>query len=244
MARKSRRANIDKSKPDKESFSKTIRQVEKCLESYYRLDMQVSACQFTLEKDSYTDLVKRDPESRAEVCLVSDQQTPDEAFLGIYFSDDIKNTLNQAPPQTGLTRDNLDAFTVVIEELSHFHLICQRSLQNRKVSKLELEWQAEIDKVLVSSLTLMKQEGSYYIRQLLGLLFDQAIVNPRPPYPEAHKLAGKFWKKALDHGIGETIPLTDGNFQQFMVRNYHNPLQEKSPFSPGAVCWLAKKNTP
>ena len=54
--------------------------------------------------------------------LVYQDPAHDELQLGLYFQNDIMENLTLNNPTDSLTHSNLDAFCVVVEELSHFHL--------------------------------------------------------------------------------------------------------------------------
>ena len=231
--------------PEKESgFTRAVIHAETCLSDYYELNPPSQALPFLVDREEFFQLTNRKPSSRAEVCLLrdTDHEDDDEGyFLGIYFSEQIRQTLTRKPPFESLTRENLDAFCVLVEELSHFHLILQRSVFQRQVSRLELEWQAEIDKVLVCALLLKEQAGSWNLDPLTHILFEEARLVNQSHYHEAHRQAAGFWRNVRAMGVGETLSLRGNVFRQFMKSNYHRPLQEKAPFSPGASYWQVKK---
>lgn len=219
-------------------FLDALHRTEDYLGQYYDLSLPLRAADFILEEKAFSDLTSRKAPSRGEVCLVCEENVSgsgEDAYLGIFFSEDIRQKLTEISPFLSLNRRNIDAFCVLVEELSHFHLICQRSARRREVSRLELEWQAEVDKVLLSALLLREQLGTWHIDDLTNLLFDQALVDPTPPYPEAHKQAEKFWRHAIRKGVGERISPVASDFHRFMLHNYHRPIQEKAPFSQGAL---------
>ena len=239
---------------DRESaFLDTLQLTEQYLGHYYGFDSATSAADYTIDEASRARLASGGRNPRAGVYLLKESgpasaeteegggSQQDSLFVGVYFSKEIKTRIIEAPPLQALSPQNLDAFSVLVEELSHFHLIRQRGAQEREVSRLELEWQAEIDKVLVPSLILREQTGLSHISPLIQAVFEQTTIDPTPPYPEAHKLAEKFWRQAFKEGIGRSVPVTDEGFRRFMARNYHLPIQEKSPFSPGAAYRPDKK---
>jgi hypothetical protein len=98
-------------------------------------------------------------------------------------------------PRAALTDANLDAFCVLVEEISHFHLILNRAQAGLEVTKLELEWQGEVDKLLVSGLFLERQSGQSYLLPLARKLYDLAAVTAVDDqlYEEATKYAARFW---------------------------------------------------
>ena len=228
-----RQQSIAKSEP----FTDLLEEVESFLTSYYGFDPLTTASHFLLEKELVSEsLVTSENEApRAAVCLqepspesADDQQ---ELFLGIYFEADLVAQVLSDNPLQSLNLKNLDAFCVLIEELSHFHLIFQRALQNREVSQLELEWQGEVDKFLFSAIVLLQQQGNPHLHQLKRVLFDSPEIVNHERYEAANKLAAQFWNGAISKGVGEKICLTSDYFREIMRVNYHKPLQETVPFT-------------
>jgi hypothetical protein len=67
----------------------------------------------------------------------------------IYYPNELIRTLEAAPPQRGLSDENVDAFATLVEELDHLLLIAERSLQDRPLTLFELELHANVSKHLV-----------------------------------------------------------------------------------------------
>ena len=216
-------------------FTNLLEQIESFLTSYYGFESP-TATDFLLEKETIADSLDS-PQSeapRAAVCVqetTSEQSDDPELFLGIYFETDLINRVLAENPLKSLNDKNLDAFCVLVEELSHFHLIFQRALQNREVSQLELEWQGEVDKFLFSAIMLLQQRGNPHLYQLRSVLFDKVDIVNHQRYEAANKLAAQFWDGAIAKGVGQKFCITSGYFKEFMRINYHKPLQETVPFT-------------
>ena len=173
---------------------------------------------------------------RSAVLVWQDQEDDGELHLGLYFRNQAIEPMTRACPLISLNHQNLDAFCLIIEEISHFYLIVQRALEKREVSKLELEWQAEIDKLLIAAWILEEQTGDPHLHQLAHSLFSTPIFSSEETrYQEASDQAAKLWYYALKNGIGTKISLFNPNFRRFMRTNYQKPLQEKIPFSQ--IAW-------
>jgi len=69
------------------------------------------------------------------------------------------------------------------------------------VSKLELEWQGEIDKLVVSALTLFAQHGDPCIEELQVLLHESSSISAVKEleglYTDANLFAIRFWRRIL-----------------------------------------------
>ena len=219
-----------------EPFTDLLEEVESFLTSYYGIDPLTTATDILLEKEHVADSLDTHASEapRAAVCLQESTNSPGddpELFLGIYFETELIDRVLSENPLRSLNHKNLDAFCVLVEELSHFHLIFQRALQNREVSQLELEWQGEVDKFLFSAITLLHQQGNPHLYQLKSVLFDKADIVNHERYEAANKLAAQFWEGVISKGVGQKICLTSDYFKEFMRINYHKPLQETVPFT-------------
>jgi hypothetical protein len=51
---------------------------------------------------------------------------------------------------TAWSHDQIAAFTLVAEEVSHFHYLLHHAHQGRQVSQFELELQGDVDKLLLT----------------------------------------------------------------------------------------------
>ena len=177
-----------------------VDRVEADLAEFYGFEPLCHAAEHLIDLDELRTVLGNQvtnlPEysARAAVFLSSDTNAQ-ELFIGIHFSDSISARLDVTNPLTRLDDDNLDQFCVIVEEVSHFHLILNRVSNEQIVSKLELEWQGEIDKLLVAALTLARQCGDSHILPLARRLYDQAeIVGlDRDLYWQATKRAARFW---------------------------------------------------
>ena len=184
-----------------------VERVEADLADFYGFDPLCRAADHLIDLDELRralgDQVTNLPEysGRAAVFLSSDTKAQ-ELFIGIHFSESISARLNITNPLTRLADENLDQFCVIVEEVSHFHLILNRLSNDQNVSKLELEWQGEIDKLLVAALTLTRQCGDGHILQLARRLYDQAEIVGfnRELYWQATKRAARFWYAELRRG--------------------------------------------
>ena len=194
-----------------------VDRVEAELAQFYGFEPLCRAAEHLIDLDELRaamgDRVTNLPEfsARAAVFLSADTRAQ-ELFIGIHFSDSISSTLTIADPLTRLADENLDQFCVIVEEVSHFHLILNRMAHEQNVSKLELESQGEIDKLLVAALTLARQCGDSHILPLARRLYDQAEIvgGDRELYWQATKHAARFWFAELRRSnmIGPELRVT------------------------------------
>lgn len=183
-----------------------IQKVELRLADFYGFHPQSEASQHLVTRDelqaSLGDAVARLPEfqGRGGVFL-QNGEAPNDLFIGIHLDDEIRTTLEQTDPLRRLDDGNLDEFCVLVEEVSHFHLILNRATVDQGVSKLELEWQGEVDKLLVCAMMLKEQQGDLHLEPLARRLYDTATIIAKDVelYWEATRHAARFWRETGRH---------------------------------------------
>ncbi len=178
------------------SFKDTLQGIEEELASVYGFLIEVSARDCLVDSDI---AIATAGENRAALLL---RQSPnqEEVQLGLYFRPELMATLESLDPFKKLDSENLDAFCVAVEEVSHFHLVSNRAQINQGVSLVELEWQGEIDKWLLAVSILQKQTGNPHLPQLTRLIFDGSIcytTRDQQLYEDAHRLAARYCYKLL-----------------------------------------------
>jgi len=171
-----------------------IETVEETLGSIYRFPLITSAVPFLMNKDQIVNESSEAQTPRAAVFLT---QVEDTMEIGIYIQDELLRILDTHNPHRELNAHNLDAYCVLIEELSHFHLLLHRSEIGRGVSKLELEWQGEIDKLLIAGLLMSEQKNESCFKDLYRSIFEESTVSSDPVYQEASHYAAKCWHRLL-----------------------------------------------
>ncbi|MBC7661662.1 MAG: hypothetical protein H7249_18350 [Chitinophagaceae bacterium] len=173
---------------------KLIQAVEEQLATLYRFPLVTSAVPFLMKSEQF----ERTGEARAPRAAVFFTQTSDTLDIGIFIDPELLDTLDAYDPKIQLSSHNLDAYCVLIEELSHFHLLLQRSEEGRGISQLELEWQGEIDKLLIAGLLMSEQRQTSCFQNLHRLIFEEGVlISQDPVYQEASHYAAKCWHRLL-----------------------------------------------
>lgn len=124
-------------------ISELVQRIESILESYYGFDAvaHASDCLMAHENSAHV-------ETHTGRLLVLSED--DQVFVGIEFSPSVVDDATSAfDPGRRVSASNIAAMLIVIEEVSHFHLLTQRVVHGLSVTQLELEWQAEVDKLVV-----------------------------------------------------------------------------------------------
>ncbi len=181
---------------NKPKLNEIVASVERELATVYAFAPVAAATDHLIQRDdihkTLGDTAKEQPEwhARGGVWLSGDES---DLFIGIHIDDAVTEHLTEHCPLTRLASHNLDAFCVVVEEVSHFHMILNRV--GRGVSKLELECQGEIDKLLVAARLLERQCGRPHLTALARVLFDEAHVvgADTATYEAATRYAARWW---------------------------------------------------
>lgn len=107
----------------------------------------------------------------SETLLMSEDG--DGLALSLYLDGELISRLESADPLSRLRADLLDDLWKVLEGLSHFNCVVWKASQDRCVSLLELELQAEIDKFVGTTLLALGQGRTELLDHLHGWLFDE-----------------------------------------------------------------------
>lgn len=197
-------------------LGRLITAVEDELSAYYAFPLLTSAAEHLISRDDLSKALdgraEKEPEwqARAGVWVLPDN-SDSSVFIGLQLDSDLASALAATDPQTSLVNANLDAFCILIEEVSHFHLLLNRINVERPVTRSELEMQGELDKLLICARTLKRQSGDYQVVALARTLYDHAqIVAADPePYIQATKFAARFWFARSDDGPDHARVRTD-----------------------------------
>lgn len=177
------------------SLKRTILAVESALAQSYGFTVRTSVIDCLVD----ATVAQRLRGNGRGAVLIYQEPESNEIELGVYFDPSITSRLQLSDPLQSLHGENLDSFCVLIEEISHFHLVANRASKGRGVSRLELEWQGEIDKVLLAGGVLLEQTGFSHLPQLAHLIFDQSVCfsSQTELYDEAVHYAARHWYQLI-----------------------------------------------
>jgi hypothetical protein len=118
--------------------------------------------------------------------------------LGLFIDRDVLARLARRDPLEALDEDNLRDYCTALEGVSHFHYLVWSVARGRKVSLLELELQAEVDKYATAVALLTQQQcgrfpGALHARMFHAVSFlPQLDAISRRRYEEANRPAARF----------------------------------------------------
>ncbi len=118
--------------------------------------------------------------------------------VSLFLDGEMLDRLEEAKPLDRLRAAHLDDLWQVLEGISHFNCVVYRAAQDRGVSLLELELQAEIDKFVSTVLLAVDQDRNDILSSLHGWLFEDVSfhegLDPEQldRYRAANDYAGRF----------------------------------------------------
>jgi hypothetical protein len=183
-----------------------IANLQKYLTDIYQADPGFEVTDFLITDPQLAKLLGYGalvPNTDESVLLSQDE---DGLALSLYLDEEMLARLTRDNPMDGLRTDQLDDLCKVIEGISHFNYIVWRAQQDKVVTLLELEMQAEVDKFVGTLLIALEQEDHDFARQLHGWLFDRVSFNPDldadqlERYRAANDFAARFC-----HGLRERL---------------------------------------
>jgi hypothetical protein len=149
------------------------------------------------DRSSLASLLPQHPhESADEQVFVV--QTADDVRVGVYIDGQVLERLTQADPLKALSDENLHDYCTALEGVSHFHYLMWSLKRQRKVSLLELELQAEVDKYAGAVALFTRQRDGRLPPELHARLFHAVSFLPhldaaaRERYEEANRHAARF----------------------------------------------------
>jgi hypothetical protein len=133
--------------------------------------------------------------------------------LSLFLDGELLQRLEDADPMSRLRTHLLDDLWQVLEGVSHFNCVVWKASQDRNVSLLELELQAEIDKFVSTVLIALGQGRSDLLGRLHGWLFeeisfrDDLDAEQRDRYRAANDYAARFCHALRAHLVrdAETV---------------------------------------
>lgn len=159
-----------------------VRKIDRALKALYNLDGTYNAEEFLIKRP-YVSNVSRGIHLDRMVANAALQgalfirpgmnRSSTEISLGIYLSEGVRKNLATLRrwPQSQWTWEQVDAFSIAAEEVSHFQYLLFHASSGRPVSQLELELQGEIDKFLLTYFAVMA--GKHFDERIFESLFEQ-----------------------------------------------------------------------
>lgn len=181
------------------------------LETLYRIDPQLAVDQFLI--DEHQRAVARPARAPREQVLVR-QDGDDDLGLGLFVDASALSNLERHDPGQRLDDRNFADFCVAVEGVSHFVYLARCASEDRRVSALELELQAEVDKFACCALLAANSlEPANDVTTWRRRLYDDVTfakdldADEHDRYRVANAQAARY-ARALDHRYvaGRRVP--------------------------------------
>lgn len=203
-----------------------IRRIEQRLATFYDLSLPFEAGSFILP--IVPTPLDNQPGGRLLV------MNEDGLFLGVELNEAAADGVRDISPGNEMSLRQLAALSVVIEEISHFHLVVQRASAGLETSKLELEWQGEVDKLVVLAALSTGGNLGKTLHRLHDILSGSFRVRSDLPaedaarYEEATRYFECLWFRNLKPAITSTAAANTSPLEHPAVRQYLRRLYRKS----------------
>lgn len=175
-----------------------IAKLQRCLERLYDVSISHDVEDFLIHDVRLTGRIENNPAARQIPEKLLLHETEDGIDMALFLEEALVERLRQDDPTERLHAGNLGDFLVALEGVSHFLYLAWSAAYERRVSLLELELQAEIDKFILAAMLLARGKGGSFPASLHRLLFDDALLDPkldaglRERYRDANAYARRY----------------------------------------------------
>ncbi len=184
-----------------------VGRVQEHLEAIYGIRCEWRASEFLVDEDTARRLGGQ--------CFADEEllvvEGGDELEVALFIARGLLERLERYEHELpAAVHDELPAYCQLIEGVSHFLYLAQAAALERKVSLLELEAQAEVDK-FASCLLCRWSDGEKWADELLERLFDRVHyrehlgAEERSRYEEANRLAKRYCRKLSRLAAGRSV---------------------------------------
>jgi len=172
-----------------------LSKIQRALSELYQLGSDYSVEDFYLKSPiASADQILGHREGHEALYI---QNNPDALNIGLYIDPAVIGRLEESRPFELIRETDLADFCVAVEGVSHFLYLVERAGDEKEITQLEMELQAEVDKYLLLALLHRLQTGAPP-NHLMQTLFEDFHWRTEMSqvdlerYQEAHRLAAKF----------------------------------------------------
>lgn len=179
------------------STTQVLRRLQSLLARLYDVPVTHEAEDFLVRDRLQLQRLTGEPAAPTDEQVLLLQQQ-DELQIALYIDAAVLERLGRRDPTRSLNDENLADFCTALEGISHFQYLIWSADCGRKVSLLELELQAEVDKYVSALLLLAEQAAGQFPATLHARLFDRVGYLPgldvvsRTRYEEASRHAARY----------------------------------------------------
>jgi len=155
-----------------------IAKLQRQLERLYDVSAGHDVEDFLIHDPALADRLEDNPAARRIPEKLLLHETPDGVDVALYLEQALVHRLRADDPTERLHAGNLADFLVAVEGVSHFLYLVWSATHDRRVSLLELELQAEVDKFVLAALLIAHADHGRVPAGLHRLLFDAPGFDP------------------------------------------------------------------
>jgi hypothetical protein len=165
------------------------------IDKVYVLDLNVDIGDFLVSRETCARL-GADPGRSA---VLVKQHADEEIELGLYIGEEELGRLTEVDLASNpMSPSSFELLLLAIEEVSHFAYLAFSASREKRVTELELELQAEVDKFVTFTLLHAARNRGLVPRDLLDRMFSDFTLRPgldserRERYAAASALASRY----------------------------------------------------
>jgi hypothetical protein len=185
--------------------------MQHCLTELYALELEHQVNDFLITDRWLATVLGGQQRPVDEELLI--QEGDGEAAVSLYLAEELVARLEANDPVETLSSDNLADFWTAFEGVSHFVYFAYKTSQDRSVTRLEMELQAEVDKFITTALLLRQQDGRLpdgLHRWLFDLprLADDLDAEQAERYERANHYAARYCRRIWPQLVNDSQGLT------------------------------------
>lgn len=175
----------------------TLARLQRHLERLYDVSAGHDVDDYVIHDAEIARRLENDPAARAIPEKLLLRESDDGVDVALYLAPAVIERLERDDPTERLHAGNLPDFLVALEGVSHFLYLAWSVRHERRVSLLELELQAEIDKYMLAALLIARADHGRVPAGLLRLLFDAPALDPalEPELAERYRTANAYARR-------------------------------------------------
>jgi hypothetical protein len=132
-------------------------EMQRCLTEFYGLDLEQQVTDYLITDPWLATVLGGQDRPVDEELLILEGDG--EAEVSLYLAKELVARIEANDPVEALSSENLADFWTAFEGVSHFVYFAYKASQDRSVTRLEMELQAEVDKIITTALLIRRQGG-------------------------------------------------------------------------------------
>jgi hypothetical protein len=192
--------------------------MQSCLTELYGLELDYCVNDFLITDRKLAQVLGGCGRERDEELLIVEEE--DGAAVSLFLEQELIDRLESDDPVAALSHTNLADFLIAFEGVSHFTYFAFKASRDERVSLLELELQAEVDKFIAAATLLVRQYDRLPARLHEWLfdaprLHDDLTADEIERYDRANHYAARYCRTVLP-GIG-----AEGSSEELRKKLHH-----------------------